>query len=398
MTALLDQDLACTDGAVIVSSVRSGGPEQLSALAADWRKLVSRGPCWEPFFTPGWFQAQVDAFEPDTAIILIESREGCELRGVLPLVRERSRRYGIPHTRLRSLANAHSCRFDLARGPTDSDGAFLAQPMWAQLEQAGQWDVIEFRDVPQGGAATLIAEVARRSGFPVGHRVTLRSPHIALPTQGSVDERWETLRSGLPSRFRSSLKTWRRRLESHGAIELHRLDHYDPTWFERFYALERASWKGAQGTAIDCDPATRTFYDTVARDAAEDGSLSLYELRAGDQVIAMHYGLTVGTTYYMPKLTYDEDFRQYAPGHLIMEAILRDCLARGLEHFDCLGGADEWKLRWTRDVREHASWFIFGRGPVGRALYALDFPLRGAARTVARGLRDLPSRLRQTRR
>jgi CelD/BcsL family acetyltransferase involved in cellulose biosynthesis len=167
-------------------------------------------------------------------------------------------------------------------------------------------------------------------------------------------------------------------------VHLRRYDVADPVALQRFYELEESGWKGRQKTAINSNNAARRFHDEIARAAERFGYFSLYLLEFGDQVAAGHFGLTYGGRYYTPKVAYDEKLAAYGPGHLIVDAVLQDCLNRGVQEFDFLGPSMDWKLEWTQQVRRHSDCYVFRRGPFGAVLYTAKFKVHVAMRGVAR--------------
>ena len=87
----------------------------------------------------------------------------------------------------------------------------------------------------------------------------------------------------------------------------------------------------------------------------------------------MHFGLTWGGRYFLPKPAFDEGHRECSPGQLLIHDVLQDCVRKGLEEFDFLGPWMEWKADWTEEIRPHAFCYVFRRGPVGLALHAAKF-------------------------
>jgi CelD/BcsL family acetyltransferase involved in cellulose biosynthesis len=365
----------------LLTEVLRGGAEIIERLADEWRGLCEEGPCQEPFYRPEWIAAYVRAFAPDKELLIITARLEGRLRAVLPLIAERARFHGVPVRKLRSAANIHSCRFDLVRGAGDDRAAAWA--VWQQLKATPGWDVIEIRDVPPNGAMERVLRAAQREGHPVGKWASLHTRYIPLPPPGVP------LEQGVPrldKDFRYKLRKWRRKLERKGPVAFRHTAQADPAALERFYALENSGWKGQAGTSITCDAATRQFYDEVARAAARFGYLTLYELECDGRVVAMHYGLRLGGRYFVPKMAYDEAHKNCGLGHLILHEVLQDCAGRGESEFDFLGDDGAWKRAWTRDVRPHAWCYVFRRGLIGQALYALKFKLLRTARQIKRKL------------
>jgi CelD/BcsL family acetyltransferase involved in cellulose biosynthesis len=345
-----------------------GTAELLDRIGDEWRQLCQEGACDQPFFRPEWIASSIRAFAGKRPVVLITVREDSRLRTVLPLLEERVWACGLPATKLRSAAD-HSPRFDFIHGQGPGlDEALRAG--WKELKNH-PWDVIELVNVPQGGAAERLLSFAKEDSFLTYQHQCALSPYIPLDGSKRAGDFSQFARS---SRFRCRLRRYWRELEEAGSLSLRRVEAADPAILQQFYDLERSGWKGKRGTAIACNRARRQFYDSIANYAAEYGYLSLYFLEQGDSVLAAHFAFACGGGYYPIKVAYDERRSQYGPGHLIIGAVLRDCTARGLSEFDCLGHWTEAKARWTSQVRPHNFCYIFRRSLAGRILH-MQIPL-----------------------
>ena len=94
-------------------------------------------------------------------------------------------------------------------------------------------------------------------------------------------------------------------------------------------------------------------------------------------LIAAHFSLIYHGRCYSPVVAYDENFKRYAPGHLIVAELLKDCAGRGIHTYDITGKADEWKMKWTNNrisVRHH---LVF-KGPVGCLAHAMGVRIKPA--------------------
>lgn len=346
-----------------------GGREVLRLLAPAWRELCAEGPCDEPFYRPEWIAAWYEAFGAGARLRVVVARRGHALRAVLPLVERWGSVRGIPVRMLRGAANVHSCRFDVVHGEGDADEAGRA--VWDEVRRAGGFEVLEIPDVPEGGLAERMLGWAEADGHPTGRWESMRTPYVPLPAGGGPDAAFERT----DAKFRANVRRRRRKLEGKGAVTFERIERADPAALQAFYDLEQAGWKGDRGTAIGCDRDTRRFYDHVAAWAEREGCLSLYALRLDGRPVAMHYGLTWGGRYFLPKPAFDEAHRECSPGQLLVQDVLRDCMERGLGEFDFLGPWMDWKADWTEHVRPHHWCYVFRRGPAGRALHAAKFRL-----------------------
>ena len=101
--------------------------------------------------------------------------------------------------------------------------------------------------------------------------------------------------------------------------------------------------------------------------ASENGWLRLSFLRVGEQAVAFQYGFEAGGTYYFLKGGYDPEYRRFAPGKLLLRALLERAFATGLRSFDFLGADDPFKLEWSATAYDLKLVQAFSRSPLGAA-------------------------------
>jgi CelD/BcsL family acetyltransferase involved in cellulose biosynthesis len=303
----------------------------------------------------------VRAYVPAGRLLLFAARADGRLAGVLPMVHERVLFSGMPVERFRGPSVLSGWRFDPVRraGP-EGDAAVTA--LWKFVKDFRGWDVLEFPDVVEGGAAEGFVRAAQADGFPTGSVESMHTPYIPLSGWDGTEDFW--LRQTRPS-FRSQIRRRVKKLTSQGPLDLRRYDAADPELLQRFYALEASGWKGREASAIANDQTRLQLFTELAREAARYGYLTLYFLEHNGHPIAADFGLTYRGRYSAPKGAYDERYGQYGPGHLLVNAVLRDCAERGLTEYNFLAHAEEWKQKWTSRYRTHAFWFVFRRGIYG---------------------------------
>jgi CelD/BcsL family acetyltransferase involved in cellulose biosynthesis len=358
--------------------VQSGGAELLERLAADWRALCDEAG-GEIFYRPEWTQAYLCAFAPRAKITVLSAWAGERLRAVLPLVREHLWTGGLPAARLTLPANVHSFRLGPAHCPGE-EGDQALRALWRALKELPGWSVLDVSHVVEGNGLDRLAALAREERFPVARKRT--SQTLYLPIGGSSSKDLPAWMAGTRPKFRSHLRRARRQLEEQGTLALKHYSTADPAALERFYALEASGWKGAEGTAIQCDPRTRRFYDSVARAAAEQGYLSLDFLELNGKPIAAHFGFNFRGRYFLAKAGYDESFRRYGPGQLLVNEVLNETPQRGLHEFDFVGPATWDESRWASARRTSYRIFIFRKNWYGGLLHALRISARDFARRL----------------
>ncbi|MGW8204320.1 GNAT family N-acetyltransferase [Sphingomonas bisphenolicum] len=126
------------------------------------------------------------------------------------------------------------------------------------------------------------------------------------------------------AKTQSRLRSLSRRLESdHGAVTVTMLDPVAPCtpWIDAFLAMEASGWKGRVGSALGSSAATEALFRTVIARGHANGSARLSSLSAGGRVIAMSCWFESATWGHGFKMSFDEDYRAYAPGQLLMREI-----------------------------------------------------------------------------
>jgi len=287
---------------------------------------------------------------------------------VLPLVEENGTFSKMPVRKFRAPVNLWAGRFDAERskGP---DGQAAIRAAWKCLRELDGWDLLQFRDAPEGSTVGRLAEAARADGYRTVWESEKPSPYIALPTDPDLLEKVP-----INSRLRRELRRVRRHLGGQG-LNFYRVETADRDALESFYRLEASGWKGQEGSAIACDRKNRQFFDEIAESAARFGYLSLYLLELKGQLIAAHFGFTLQGCYYSVVVAYNEEFKEFSPGHLIIDEIVRDCAGRGLRGYDLTGQNQEWKMKWTREARPMTHYHIF-KGALGNAAYVAESKLK----------------------
>jgi CelD/BcsL family acetyltransferase involved in cellulose biosynthesis len=320
----------------------------LDSLAFEWEQLAERVD-GSPFLRPGWILPWLRAFgtgKPEAITV----RRGDELAAVLPMQRKRGR--------LCSAANWHSPVFAPLVADQDA-GDTLLDGLFGDGRPSVELNLLH-------GETDLLADIdrsARESG-----RLLIERPISACPVVDLAGS-FEDYEQKLSRNRRRSLRRGRRALEAQGDLTFHvhegleGLDHA----LEEILRVEASGWKGRRGSAIASQPETTRFYTEVARWAATCGWLRLSLLRLDGRAIACDYSIEFQGTCYSLKSGYDEDYRAFGPGALLLREQLRDCFERGVSSVELLGTEDSFKLSWTDRSCDRTRVHAFHRTPVGLA-------------------------------
>jgi len=367
--------------------IESGGAELLEQIAAPWRALCDEAND-EIFYRPEWTQAYVSAFAPEAKFTVISAWAGDRLRGVLPLLRERTWISGLPVVRLTVPGNVHSARLGLSlcRG---EEGERALRAIWQALKEMPGWSFLDVSHVLEGNGLDRLAAFARSEHFPVARKRTSQTLYLPiLQSSATSSKDLPPWMAETRPKFRSHLRRASRQLEEQGTLAVKHYSKADAEALHKFYSLEASGWKGAEGTAIQCNPRTRQFYDAVAQAAAEQGYLSLDLLELNSTPIAGHLAFNFQGRYFLVKAGYAESYRRYGPGQLLVNEILNQTPQRNLREFDFVGPATWDESRWASARRTSYRIFIFRNNWYGGLIYELRILLREGVRRLLGQLED----------
>lgn len=370
------------------------------ALAAD---MAAAGLTRGPFLSPDWLAIYAASLTDrhDAARVgdlrLFVVHRGGRLVAALPLIAERRRLAGVPARVLRSLTDDHSQRFDVLLAP-GADGDAAARALVAHLGRRRDWDAVELQSVlAKGAAADRLVAAARAAGWADGEWTSMQSPFLPLPESAAA------LDQQLGAKFRGNLRRRAKKLAAEvGAVALERVDGHDrnaaalDALLDEGFALEAAGWKGELGTAIACDAKLNRHYRALAHAFARRGQLACYFLTVAGRRVAFHFALVDDHTYYLLKPGFDPALSSYGLGHLLVDAVVRNLIGRGVRELDFLGDDMPWKRDWTAELRPQLFRYLFAPTWRGRALAAWKLRLAPTLKRLVPVARTLWSRLHRS--
>jgi hypothetical protein len=170
-------------------------------------------------------------------------------------------------------------------------------------------------------------------------------------------------------------KEWRRlakRLGEKGEVTYgHLLDGQGlDQWIDEFLALEKAGWKGKNGSALDCSPDTSAFFRQSVTAAAASGQLERRDIRLDGKPLAMLVNFLSAPGAFGFKTAFDEDYSRFSPGVLLQIENLKFLDLRRLEWIDSCAAQDHPMIDHLWSDRRHIGRFsIELHGVPSRALF-----------------------------
>jgi CelD/BcsL family acetyltransferase involved in cellulose biosynthesis len=334
-------------------SVEVADAAQLADVRAAWTDLIARADSPNVFMDPALAcaAAMADPNARHRNLLAWKSIDGRrQLVGVWGFAVGRARRSLLPVRVLRAPAFAHcylatpvvdrDCLDEALDSMLDAIADDTHLPRIVALDLMGAtgptYDAL-MRVLAQRGSAPCIFEQSRR-------------PKLASELDGKT-----YLEKSLSGSTRKKLRQHRRKLSEQGALTFAIVAEPEGVRraVEEFLTMEASGWKGREGTALLCNTTEAAFIRGAVGALADQGRASVHSLYSDGKPVSMQIVVRAGATAFTWKTAYDEAFRDFSPGTLLLEdytaAFLADKSIVSVDScsFDDSGFMSAWTERLT---------------------------------------------------
>jgi CelD/BcsL family acetyltransferase involved in cellulose biosynthesis len=317
--------------------------DSFASLQEAWNKAVEASHNDSVFLTHEWFYSWARAFlSPDDLYVLVAYDYGRVL-GIMPLRIERVQRGMWTGTVLKSMSNAHTCKYDII--VHRERRVDVLDAMFRYIGKHIPWAVMDLNFVPVSSLSVDLLRRFQGSGF---YRMSvlpwMESPYVAI--EGS----WDRYFSGRDKRVRKNWQYFERRASKEGGSEVVSIQGGKglKEGVQAAFEIEKASWKGAVGSAMGMSDAISRFYLDLAERMSRLGRFQLHFLNFNGQKIAFDYCLPYKGNFNVLKTGYNPAFSVHSPGRVLHVKVLRSLYNQGkFKICDLLGTRDSWKEEFT---------------------------------------------------
>jgi CelD/BcsL family acetyltransferase involved in cellulose biosynthesis len=310
------------------------GLREDKALLAEWDVLASLASEPNPFGERWYLEAALDALGSDDIRVAIVRDDA--LIGIIPLIAQR-RYAGLPIAHVQNWLNHN---------------AFLGTPLVRKGAEQSFWAALlgHLDNAPQSGLFLHLAGMAIEGPVAAAleavclakkRRVALvhREERALLERGLSPDAYWE---DNVRGKKRKELRRQHKRLAEEGVLSFERGDGSGglDQWIADFLALERAGWKGENGSALDCADETRALFKNALHEAAKAGKLELLAHYLDSKPIAMLVNFLTPPGAFSFKTAFDEGYARYSPGVLLQIENLALLERNGIDWCDSCAAQD----------------------------------------------------------
>jgi CelD/BcsL family acetyltransferase involved in cellulose biosynthesis len=325
--------------------------EDMLALAPEWDRLVERSGYALPFSTFSWSAswwrhlARNRQSVRDRLSLRAVWREGGELAAVAPFRRTERPAFGPVRTRALQFLGADPnitevpgivCLPELER---EVYGALLAD----LHVSADEWHWILWSGMKRGGIAAEIIGRVR----PL--LVVREIPDYVLTLPPS----WQAFCGGLSRNIKESLRKCYNSLKRDGHTFLFVVTEQAeemPAVLSHFFRLHRAR-AHVSGTVqhedVFASDSARQFLVDICQALARRGTVRVFSLRIGGQIVATRIGFLLGDALYLYYSGYDPTWSRYSVMTTVVAETMKYAMAAGVRTVNLSTGNDVSKTRWN---------------------------------------------------
>jgi len=233
--------------------------------------------------------------------------------------------------------------------------------------QNQSWDLVQLPHLLEDACAIQLIHNRPPARFLLRHEGRCDF----MVTTGTYD----SFLSGISRNLRRNIKRAKQSLDELPGVEF-TFTHNGPELeakLDAFMDVEASGWKGAlaSGTAIKLHPNLQCFYRMLTRTLSASGKVSINTLTADGKCIAAQFCILLDNTAYVLKIGYDEGYKRYSPGNLLVDLLVKRGIEDGtIESINLVTDA-EWHVDWRPNAYDKSTLYLFNATPAGLIGYAI---------------------------
>jgi len=337
--------------------------EELVALKDDWDNLVRSNPETEmPFYSWDWFYySWIHLGKPaGQELFVVAVSEGDKLIGILPLVRSVRKSSGMTYRILCFCNVGMMPRNTFYSDPCLDQGAVFGAAWDYLFANRSAWDMMEWGNVPESSPFhRFVLEGQHGTKYAIIQNQGFIAPFIELT--GTLEDYLNSLSKGTRKDIRHHAKHFS---GSSRSVRFYEKSEEMLEGLQHLETVHNNSWKGISG-----NPLHPQFYREVSPVLAERGEVKIAIALLDEVPIGAAYMLCKGGTYYGCIRDYDQHYKEYAPGILLLHDQLEHLLQEGGKIFDFCGTTHEHKEKFGTGHHNHSTFQLFHCGMKSRLIY-----------------------------
>jgi hypothetical protein len=339
-------------------------------LAEKWDELVLNSLHPNIFLTWAWVFIWVKWFVGNKRLNIIEVWDDLHLIGILPLYIGSVELFPRISVRGLKYIGDGDVVFPDYLGPIIRKGrleSFLVCLEEVVASNKNDYRLMELADMnlSSDGSCCLVDVLCKR--FQCDIKQGDISPYI----QFSGD--YSTFLAGLDSKRRNHIKRMEKKALNRFQVRLECYQDKDKVneAFEIMVQVFRKATRGQDKAQGFMRKDYLGFHQDVASTFAKNGWLRIYVLYFNDIPVAYLYGYLFDKGFWFYQTSYDLTFRDYSPGAVALQMVIKSVIDEGAKEFDFLRGDEEYKLKISDGHRQLTTAFLFKHNSYEYLLYRL---------------------------
>lgn len=312
-----------------------------ASLAGVWDELLTQVVDANTFLSHAWLHSWWCAYRPAAELCVILAELDGRLMGIAAVMSMREGSIGWPVRKLRFIGDGTN-ETDHMNFIVREEGRELTLSVLLRAIAELEWDVAQFNQMPEHSANTRqTLDFARGQGWLLD---TQESPCPVRHLPSSYDE---LLRS-MPARFRTSLRSSRRRIEQAHSIEfgLHSKQDELPLALEALFRNHANRWKTKGQEGVFTDHRKRDFYAALSPRLLEARALRFFFLKIDGKVAAQEYCFEHRGNVMLLQEGFDPAFSRDNVGNVLRAMVFEHLIVNGSHTYDFLAGVSRHKRNW----------------------------------------------------
>lgn len=320
-------------------------PARFLELGADWNAVLHRSGTRNLFLSWEWVSTWWDVYGGASALhVLVARRPDGRIAGIAPFRLRRRRLFGVGLLSVAEFIGAGSDvtpdGLDVLAEAGDEDAVVAAFAKALATDPRVQ--AVDLR--PFAGESPNLPRLQRELGRY--HGIVECHTHSVCPVM-NLPRTWTAYMADRSRNYRKKIGEYERRLARDLDARQRRTETVEdlardmPTLVK----LHGERW-GPKSRAFRSAEYCR-FHERLARLMLDRGALRLFTLESGSRALAMLYCFSDGHRYYYYQAGRDPELSRYRVGFVLMHQAMKAAIEEGVEVFDFLRGAEEYKYHWA---------------------------------------------------
>ncbi|MBI5055391.1 MAG: GNAT family N-acetyltransferase [Nitrospirae bacterium] len=349
--------------------------EEFRKLRDPWTSLLEQSRADKVFLTHEWFSVWWEAFGGKRSLFVILVKKGGEILGIAPLMRGKSTYRGFPVRNIECMGNNDSPGFGFITKKNYGDEIAGAIISFLFRDETG-WDIISCNNMFCNEDYHEIRAAVDRAGRKCIVMDGLSSPYLM------TDADWETYFKSVSTKSRKTLRNISNRIKKLGSITVSEIEN--PENLDDIISVSKRGWKYKKGLSFINRSNRRNFFEALTWMARRKKWLSIWCMYKDGVPVAYEYHLKYKGNNAALLSEFDIDYENYSPGAYLDYEIVRSLFEKGVHEYDMCGSQDEYKKKWSKDIRQYKNMRIFNNTFYSGFLYSLEMkPVK-----LLKGLRD----------